>query len=94
MVGNILSEFKDSLVGVCHTQMHMLKKGLKVFKEKGVRAAKAEVGQMHHRTCFRVLAVKELTRRERARAQEGLLFLTQKKDGSVKGRLAYNGKKT
>ena len=49
---------------------------------------------MHSRTCFRALAVKELTRREQEQAQEGLLFLTQKKDGSVKGRLAYNGKKT
>ena len=39
--GNILNEFKKSLVGVCHAQMHMLKKGLKVFKEKDVRASKA-----------------------------------------------------
>ena len=73
--------------------MYMLNKSLKIFKHKGASAAKAEVGQMHNRTCFRALAVKELSRREQERAQEGLLLLTQKNDGSMKGRLSYNGKK-
>ena len=38
--------------------------------------------------------VAELTHRERVRAQEGLMLLTRKRSGSVKGRLAYNGKDT
>ena len=74
--------------------MMIMQKGLKHFGREGEKAAKSEVSQMHHRRCFKALAVKELTRRERERAQEGLLFLTEKKDGSIKGRLAYNGKKT
>ena len=52
VIGYLLSEFKSSLNGMCHAQMHMLQTGLKIFKEEGVRAAKIEVGQMHHRTCF------------------------------------------
>ena len=38
--------------------------------------------------------VKELSRRQKRRAQEGLMLLTCKKSGEVKGRLAYNGKPT
>ena len=38
--------------------------------------------------------VKELTRQEKQRAQEGLMLITRKKSGEVKSRLAYNGKPT
>ena len=38
--------------------------------------------------------MKELTRKEKYRAQEGLMLLTQKRSGKIKGRLAYNGKPT
>ena len=70
------------------------KKGLKVFKDEGEVAAKAELSQLHKRMCFKALAVKELTQLERQRAQEGLMLLTRKQSGDVKGRLAYNGKRT
>ena len=50
--------------------------------------------QLHNRTCFRTMAVNELTRREKLRAIEGLLFIAQKNSGKYKGRLAYNGKPT
>ena len=72
IIGHTLKKYTSLCKGVCHSQMHMLNKGLKVFKEKGVNAAKAEVDQMHSCTCFRARAVKELSHRERMRAQEGL----------------------
>ena len=71
MIGYALEKYSSTCQAVCHAQMHMLDKGLKVFKEKGVKVAKAEVGQMHDHTCFKALAVKELTRRERERAGSG-----------------------
>ena len=49
---------------------------------------------MHERVGFRAVAVAELTRREQKRAQEGLMLLTRKKSGDIKGRLVYNGKGT
>ena len=49
---------------------------------------------MHERVGFKAVAVSELTRRERQRAQEGLMLLTRKKSGDIKGRLVYNGKGT
>ena len=94
MIGKFIQEYHNAFVGQNYEQMYMLKKGLKVFKERGVHAAKAEVSQMHHWMCFYAMTVKELSHREQEWAQEGLLFLTEKKDGSVKGRLTYNGKKT
>ena len=57
-------------------------------------ACKLELNQMHKCVCWRSVAVKELTRREKKWAQEGLMLLTRKKSGDVKGRLAYNGKPT
>ena len=72
----------------------MLSRGLKEFPLKGVDAAKEELKQMHSRGCFKAIAVKELTRQEKVRAQEGLMILNQKRCGRVKGRLAYNGKQT
>ena len=49
---------------------------------------------MHRRSCFKDIVVKELTRQERVRAHEGLTILSQKRTEKIKGRLAYNGKKT
>ena len=57
-------------------------------------AAKQELTQMHERVGFRAIAVAELSRKERLWAQEGLMLLTRKKSGDVKGRLVYNGKGT
>ena len=53
-----------------------------------------ELEQMHSRVGFRAIAVAELTRQECLRAQEGLMLLTRKAAGDVKGRLVYNGRKT
>ena len=77
-----------------HTTQYMLKKGLKIFGKDGVKASKAELTQMHQRICFKPELVKNLTPMERKQAMRGLMILRQKKDGTTKGRLAYNGKPT
>ena len=43
---------------------------------------------------FKTIAVRELAKREKQRAMEGLMLVTQKQDGRVKAQLAYNGKPT
>ena len=78
IVANIITRLKAQ----CHAQQFMLGKGLKEFPGEGEAAAKAEISQMHNRTCFKAIAVAELTRRERLRAQEGLMFLTRKRSGT------------
>ena len=50
--------------------------------------------QLHERRGFKAIAVEELIRREKERAMDGLMFVTKKRTGEMKGRLAYNGKPT
>jgi hypothetical protein len=72
----------------------MLQKGLKVFGNKEHEASMKEIDQLHKRTCFAPLKVKEMKHSERKKAQMALMFLTEKRDKSVKGRMVYNGKPT
>ena len=80
--------------GASFAQQYMLKKGLKVFGESGKKAASKELDQLHQRSCFAPKHVKEMTDSERRKAQEALMFLTEKRDKSIKGRMVYNGKPT
>ena len=63
----------------------MLSRGLIESLIKGVPAVKEELSQMHIHSVFREIMVKELTRKEKVRAQEGLMILNQKRCGRVKG---------
>ncbi len=75
-------------------QQYILQKGLKVFGKKGSEAAGKEVKQLHDRTCFHPISIADLTPEEKRKAQEALMFLTEKRDKSIKGRMVYNGKPT
>ena len=77
-----------------HAQQYMVKEGLRKFGVKGAQAARKELEQMHRRQCFAPVFVSELTPEEKKRAQKALMFLTQKRDNSIKARLVYNGKPT
>jgi hypothetical protein len=46
--------------GASFAQQYILQKGLKVFGEKGHDASKKEIDQLHKRTCFAPLKVKEM----------------------------------
>ena len=72
----------------------MLPKGLKLFGPKGKMAAIDKLTQLCKRNCFTPIAIKEMTRAKRDKAQEALMFLCEKKDGSIKGHMVYNGKPT
>ena len=61
---------------------------------KGADAAQKELDQLHRRNCFMPVNTKSLSPSERKKAQEALLFLTEKRDGTIKGRMVYNGKPT
>jgi hypothetical protein len=75
-------------------QQYMLQKGLKVFGNKGHKALMKEIDQLHKRTCFAPLKVKEMKDSKGKKAQMALMFLTEKRDKSVKGRMVYNRKPT
>jgi Reverse transcriptase (RNA-dependent DNA polymerase) len=85
---------KVSMFGAQFGQQHMLHKGLKVWGERGSTAASKEMNQLHDRNCFSPVSVADMTPQERAKAMEMLMFLTEKRDESIKGRAVYNGKPT
>ena len=80
--------------GLSFGQQFMLQKGLKVFKEKGYEASLEEIKQQHDRGCFTLVLVKFLSSSERRKAQEALMFIIEKRDGRIKGRMVYNGAPT
>ena len=75
-------------------QQYIYEKGLKKFGERGKQAAIEEWDQLHRRKCFVLIEIASMTQKEKERAQQALVLLTEKRDGSIKGRTVYNGKPT
>ena len=92
-INEIFSQNTSNVVNV-FGQQYIFKKGLKEFKQDGVKATTKEVKQLHTRNCFTPVHIKGLTPEERKKAQHALLFLSEKTDGSIKARLVFNGKPT
>jgi hypothetical protein len=72
-------------------QTYSLTAGLRKFRERGRKAAKSEMQQLHNRIVFTPKRIEELTPEELERAMESLIFLTEKRDGTVKARTCANG---
>ena len=68
-------------------------KRIKRFLKGGEKAALKELKQLHDRVCFSPISIAELIFEEK-KAMEALMFLTEKRDKSIKERLVYNGKPT
>ena len=47
--------------------------------------------QLHDRVCFRPIDPSKMTEQERIKAMELLIFLTEKRDGTIKARTVANG---
>ena len=81
--------------GASFAQQQPFKKGLKVFGEAGKVAALKEVDQLYKRSCFTPINVKDLSNRERRKAQVAIMLLTKKTlTKEIKGRMVFNGKPT
>ena len=95
-IARTLHEFRQEQTGreKSFGQQYNLKKGLKMFGEAGKIAATKEADQLYKRETFRPISVKDLSPSERRKAQESFMFLTQKRDNTVKGQLVFNGKPT
>ena len=85
---------KITTQGASFAQQYLLQKGLKIFGEQGHAASSKEMDQLHRRNCFTPISIAEMTPTERSKAMEALMFLSQKRDNSIKGRMVYNGKPT
>ena len=85
---------KATAHGVSFSQQFILQKGLKKFEEQGLQATFKELDQLHKWTCFTPIDVSSLSASKKHKAQEALMFLTEKHDQTVKGRIIYNGNQT
>jgi len=74
-------------------QTHNLKQGTKKFGEKSKQAAVTEMKQLHGRSCFKPVDVNKLTDKQRRQAVNSLFFVTEKRDGRIKGRTVADGSK-
>ena len=70
---------------------YSLKKGIHEFGIQGRNSVLKEMQQLHDRECFKPIAIETLTQTERKRALESLIFLTEKKDGTIKARHCADG---
>jgi hypothetical protein len=80
--------------GASFAQQYLLQQGMKMFGDKGLQAATKELDQLHQQNYFTPIDVSKMTPSEKKKAQQALMFLTEKQDGTVKGRMVYNGKPT
>ena len=75
-------------------QQHLLPRGLKIWGERARQAAYKEMDQLHGRNVFKPVHKQDLSDGEIRHAQGTLLYVTEKRDGTIKGRAVYNGAKT
>jgi hypothetical protein len=74
-------------------QTYSLSKGIKKFGTAGEEAVLTEMNQLHNRGCFRPKNVDEMTNEIRRQAMGSIMFLTEKRDGSIKARNVADGRK-
>jgi hypothetical protein len=74
-----------------HVITYSLKKGIQKFGDSAKEAATKEMQQMVDRKCFVPIDKEALNDVEKRRALESLIFLSEKKDGSIKARHCANG---
>ncbi|KAG7371066.1 reverse transcriptase RNA-dependent DNA polymerase [Nitzschia inconspicua] len=97
VIATVMCHMNDKLINPKNVkaqqfvQTYSLMSGIKKFGEKGKEAAIDEVKQLHDRIVFRPIRIEDMTQLEKERAMESLIFLTEKRDGRLKGRMCANG---
>jgi hypothetical protein len=90
VIAMTMNHYMNSMVGMndaetySFIQTYSLNKGLKKFGAHGKYAAQKEMKQLQDRIVFEPILNSEMTSSERKRAMESLIFLTEKRDGTVK----------
>lgn len=82
----------NDLFEVMMTQ-YGLKKGLKIFGDKGTKAVHKEMKQIHDREVLIPVDASKMSRGDKAEALRYLMFLKEKSDGTIKGRGCADGRK-
>jgi len=86
-------EAEEHIIGLILAEQHSLKKAVQLFGERATEAAGKELKQIHDFGTYLPLDASQLTREEKKKAIEALMFLTEKRDGRIKARKCAIGSK-
>ncbi len=75
------------------TQTYGIKTGIKKFGEQAVESLRKEIGQIHMREAFKPIRYEEMTSEQKKKAIESLIFIVEKRDGTIKSRFCADGRK-
>ena len=94
VIARYILEIREGVTnhGASFAQNHIMQKGMKLFGKSGSDAATKELDQLIGRKCFTPVDVSKMTAEEKHKALEALMFLTEKRHGTIKGRMVANGK--
>ena len=90
---HLLATFEEPMGELFMTEQMSLKKGLKYFGKSGADAVVAEMRQLDYRDVIKPVSGKELTREQKRRALNYLMYLKQKWCGRIKARGCADGRK-
>ncbi len=85
-------QIEEHIMGVVMTQ-YMIGPGLARFKKRGEEAVTAELGKLHNMQTFVPMHREELSDEEHKKAVGSLMFLKEKRDHSIRGRMVADGRK-
>ena len=83
---------KSDMVSTILTQYH-ISKGLKLYGKKGVNAVLQELKQLHDRLVIEPKFANNMTAKQKEYALQYLMFLKEKRGGTIKGRGCADGRK-
>jgi hypothetical protein len=89
----MLATFEEPMGELFMTEQMSLKKGLKRFGKSGADAVVAELRQLDYRDVIKPVERKSLTREQKRRALNYLMYLKQKRCGRIKARGCADGRK-
>jgi hypothetical protein len=72
---------------------YSLKKGLRKFQKVGEEAVSKELNQLHMRETLTPQHSNDLSDSQKQKALESLMFLKEKREGTIKGRACADGRK-
>lgn len=85
---------KVTIQGASFAQSYIIQLGLKKFGQCRADAASKEINQLHQRNYFTPIDVASMTPEEQCKSMDVLMFLAEKRNKSITGRMVHNGKPT
>jgi hypothetical protein len=73
-------------------QTYSINRGIKKFGSEGAEAVQSEMNQLHGRGCFKPVHINDYEPKMRRNAMESIMFLTEKRDGTIKARNVTDGR--